>query len=283
MTERLTTERLTTERLERDKADDSDRPNYHAPALEKGLDILEFLSAASVPQSQTEIARALGRSSSEIFRMLSRLEGRGYLIRDEHSGRYALSLRLFEMAHTHSSIDQLLRVSREPMREIAESTHESVHLSVQRGDDMLILAQEESPEPIRLSINVGTRQPMLKTASGRLLLAQWDEAKRRAFLANNAVYQQLTKRERQTLQDDLQRARADGFIIAESQFTVGVRDISVIVGNPQHELVAILATPILILLGREPDTAGILSALQRQAAIITKRVGLKHDYRVAVF
>lgn len=261
---------------------ESDIPKYHVPALEKGLDILEFLSAASVPQTQTEVARALGRSSSEIFRMLGCLEGRGYLVRDEHSGRYALSLRLFELAHTHASIDGLLRAARDPMREIAESIHESVHLSVQRGDDVLILVEEESPEPIRLSISVGTRQPLLKTASGRLLLAHWDEAKRRTFLERSGLYADLTRQDQEALEDSLRRAREDGFIVADSQFTVGVRDIAVLIGNPALELVATLATPVLMHLGQEPDTAGILSLLQSQAAIITKRVGLSHEHPVTV-
>lgn len=41
---------------------------YQAPALDKGLDILEFLADAAVPQSQTQIAQGLGREPHEIFR-----------------------------------------------------------------------------------------------------------------------------------------------------------------------------------------------------------------------
>ena len=260
-----------------------EKPKYHVPALEKGLDILEFLSEVTVPQTQAEIARALGRSTSEIFRMLDCLESRGYLLRDEHSSKYSLSLRLYEMAHTHSPVDQLLVASRDPMREIAEDVRESVHLSILRGDDVLILAQEESPEAIRLSLSVGTKQPILKTASGRLMVAQWQEAKRQAFLEGCAVYQAMSRREQKVLQESLDKAKDDGFVIADSQFTVGVRDISVLVGNPRLELMAALATPVLMLLGKEPNTKRILSVLQEQAAIITRKVGLSHENPVTIF
>ena len=51
---------------------------YPVPALEKGLDLLELLSARADPQSLTALARTLGRSSSELFRMITCLERRGY-------------------------------------------------------------------------------------------------------------------------------------------------------------------------------------------------------------
>ena len=50
--------------------DDIKRKPYSAPALEKGLDILELLSKQEAGLTQSEISRALGRSVSEIFRML---------------------------------------------------------------------------------------------------------------------------------------------------------------------------------------------------------------------
>ena len=52
---------------------------YRAPALEKGLEILELLSTSQEPLTQTEIARALGRSKNEIFRMLATLVQHGYV------------------------------------------------------------------------------------------------------------------------------------------------------------------------------------------------------------
>ena len=84
----------------------SERPvsKYHVPALEKGLDILETLASSAVPQSLSELARSLHRSSSELFRMLDSLERRGYILKDLVSGNYRLSLKLYELAHTHSPV-----------------------------------------------------------------------------------------------------------------------------------------------------------------------------------
>ena len=58
------------------------KPGYAAPALEKGLDIIELLSASDHPLTARSIAEQLGRSKSEIFRMVYVLVERGYLLRD---------------------------------------------------------------------------------------------------------------------------------------------------------------------------------------------------------
>ena len=54
---------------------------YRAPALDKGLDILELLATTETPLPQAEIAKALERPPNEIYRMLDRLVRRHYVLR----------------------------------------------------------------------------------------------------------------------------------------------------------------------------------------------------------
>jgi len=145
-------------------------PSYSVPALEKGLDILEALAASPVPLSLAELARDLDRGSAEIFRMLVCLERRSYLRRDLVSGKYSPTLRLFEIAHAHSPLKVLLDVAAEPMRRVSLKLRESCHLSVIERGKLLVIAREDSPESVRLSIEVGGRFEAGRTASGRLLL-----------------------------------------------------------------------------------------------------------------
>ncbi|MEK6211749.1 MAG: helix-turn-helix domain-containing protein [Pseudomonadota bacterium] len=80
---------------------------YSAPALEKGLDMLELLAAEPQGRNLQEIARRLERTPNELFRMLDVLVRRGYLARQPDSA-YVLTLRLFELAHRHPGVDRLL-------------------------------------------------------------------------------------------------------------------------------------------------------------------------------
>ena len=57
--------------------------SYQAPALKKGLEVLEFLSGQAEPYAVSELARAFGKSRNEIYRMVIVLEQLGYLARTE--------------------------------------------------------------------------------------------------------------------------------------------------------------------------------------------------------
>ena len=69
------------------------KKNYSAPALEKGLDIIELLSETSDGFSQAEIAKELNRSVNEIYRMLNILVSRNYIEFDTNNER-KLSFKL---------------------------------------------------------------------------------------------------------------------------------------------------------------------------------------------
>jgi DNA-binding IclR family transcriptional regulator len=251
-----------------------EKSKYHVPALEKGLDILEFLSSVGLPQAQTDIARALNRNVSELFRMLDCLEQRGYLLRDD-ANRYQLSLKLFELAHTHSPVDSLLRVAEEPMRELARRFRASVHIGILQDFQLFILAQEESPEPIRISVEVGKRFPAIKTASGRLMLAFLAEEELGQFFKQDPYYRGLNKKQQHRFQEQLEETRASRYVIAESDIIEGVQDISVLVGNPELGVVAALAVPVLVTKGQKVDVLPMLPHLQKGAEIITQKLGLR--------
>ena len=79
---------------------DSEDERYRAPALDKGLDILELLAGVDGGLTQAEIAKKLDRSPNEFYRMLDRLVRRGYVTRLD-GDRYSLTLKLFGLAQLH--------------------------------------------------------------------------------------------------------------------------------------------------------------------------------------
>ncbi len=81
--------------------------SYRAPALEKGLDILELTAGLSRPIALTAIAEKLGRTKQAILRVVASLCERGYLIRGT-SQRYRVSIKLFELGAKHASIQTLV-------------------------------------------------------------------------------------------------------------------------------------------------------------------------------
>jgi DNA-binding IclR family transcriptional regulator len=254
----------------------SERPvsKYHVPALEKGLDILETLASSTVPQSLSELARSLHRSSSELFRMLDSLERRGYILKDLFSGNYRLSLKLYELAHTHSPVEQLLSAAAKPMRDVAESLRESCHLSVLSRGQVVVLAQEESPDKVRLSVEVGARFSAIHTVSGRLLLAQLETGNLKDFLAADSDYQDLSKTQQKQFMTDLDAIRVKRISTASNETLVGVQDFAVLVGNPKIGIMAALAATAWMGPAKKISVHRLQSALLQCAETISQSIGL---------
>ena len=123
--------------------------------------------------------------------MLTTLERRGYIRRDPLTGAYGLTLRLFELSHTHSPLQGSRRAAASPMRTLTETIRESRHLSVIEREHLVVLVQEESPARVRLSVEIGCAFPLLHTVSGRVLLAHLDEPARADLLAREGELARL--------------------------------------------------------------------------------------------
>lgn len=248
---------------------------YAVPALEKGLDVLELLAARPAAPSLADLARELGRSASEIFRTLVCLERRGFVAREEGSGRYRLTLKLFELAHTHSPVEALLRAADRPMRDLARETGESCHLSVLSQGKLVVLAQAESPRMARFSVEVGGRFPPVRTCSGRLLLAHLPKELLHELLARDADYRRLGPAGRKQFLSRLLEIRRSGVSTAESETHVGIRDVAVLVGNPRVGVAGALCAPALTPSRGGISTGRLRQALERCARQITRALGLR--------
>jgi DNA-binding IclR family transcriptional regulator len=202
--------------------------------------------------------------------MLTCLERRGYIQRDPLSGAYSLTLRLYELSHAHSPFRRLLRAAARPMRELTETLRESCHLSVLQRGKLLVLAQEESPARLRLSVEVGGTFPPLHTVSGRLLLAHLPESLLQEAL--DGEYDSLGTAEWAALLDRLAAIRARGYETAVSETIEGVSDVAVLVGSFSSSVQAALAIASLT---RERETFldRVLPALRQCAETIGRSAG----------
>lgn len=255
-------------------ARDTEEPKYHAPALEKGLDILEYLSLEAKPLSQSEIAYGIDKNPNEIYRMLICLEQRGYLLRDEISGKYRPSLKMYNLSHRHSPIDELRKVSRYPLDELSESIRQSCHISVLYHDKLIVVYQSRSPEPIALSIEEGSLFPLMKTASGRVLLAFMSDAERLGILHKDALFNTYTPRKQQKFVVGLKEIREMGHYVTGSDLATGVVDITVPIGSAEEALATLTVSILGVQLTESASHEDILQAAKQTAAKISANLGL---------
>src|ERR1700726_1374071 len=107
---------------------------YPTPALEKGLDILELFVSEPSGLTKSDVARKLGRTISEIFRMLLCLEEGGYIAQAPDSERYHLTLHFFRLALDHPPIKRMTTQAFLIMQQVANELNQSCHLVVLNVD-----------------------------------------------------------------------------------------------------------------------------------------------------
>ncbi len=240
---------------------------YRAPALDKGLDILELLAAQPQGMTRAEIVKEMDRSASEIYRMLERLVVRQYVMRNPSGDRYALSLKLFALAHMHPPLSRLINQALPIMDDFARKAEQSCHMGVYDRGNVLIAAQINSPRGWSFSVQRGARVGLLDTASGHLLLAYSEEGGYRRMLAEHTPLDGEVPITNSALVDTLSAIRAKGYLERDSAQSFGVVDISYPILGPDNTALATLTCPYIRRIDRHvgPDQAEVRDLLDQAA------------------
>ena len=251
-------------------SDDLDR--YRAPALDKGLDILELLAGEEEGLSQAEIAKALGRTPNEQYRMLERLVRRGYVARNA-SDRYELTLKLFGLAHFHRPIRRLVSQATPMMRTLAARSMQSNHLAVYDRAGVTIIAQMDAPGYWGLAIRVGARVDLFNTGSGHILLAFRSAEEREMMIAEQEGAGEEAPRP-DDLDERMTQIRQRGYEVMPSQQTGGVYNLSAPVLGGDGTAIAALTCPYIAPLNRPkaPDIPAAIAMLRETAEALSQRV-----------
>ena len=222
---------------------------YAAPALDKGLDILEVLANSARGLTLNELAKAMDRTVSEIFRMASTLQQRGYVAVDEND-RYSLTVKMLELSHRQQPLKSLVASATPLMRELAGRAYQSCHLAIYHDGQIIVVAQVDSPGPFAVGAKVGALGKLSDSASGTVLLAFSDEAERtRMIAAQIRVHGELEIDPAQLLRQ-IEAARNDGLVTWPSRRIRGAIDISRPVFGVNRQVIAALTVPYIERLDR---------------------------------
>jgi DNA-binding IclR family transcriptional regulator len=216
---------------------------YSAPALEKGMDIIELLADAETGLPVAEISQRLKRRMSELFRIIIVMERRGWLQKDPETSRYSVTYHLLKLAHRGTPTQTLTSAAGPAMQELSTRINQSCHLVVRSGiQGLVILRQENQKRHANLSVRLGAVIDLASSCSGHVLLAHMEPQERASLL-------RALPRPRGMSQDKLtavlEKVAKRGFELHPSPITPGVTDISCPVRGFDGKVVAALTVPYL--------------------------------------
>lgn len=245
-------------------------PNYSAPALEKGLDIIELLSGSEAGLTQSEIARGLGRSVGEIFRMLMVLQDRGFVSQDPLSDRYVLTTYIFEIANRIPIVGRLTASAGPLMREFSANVNQSAHLSILSDSSVLVVGQTNSPGNNVMSVRLGAKIDLWQASSGRVILAFQPEAKVKRLMREVPLPKGNSASQ---IRDELAAIRAAGLEVRDSFVVKGVVNISAPIIDHSGHAAAALTVPHIERIGEKISFEDCKNALVETAAVLSRSLG----------
>jgi DNA-binding IclR family transcriptional regulator len=243
------------------------KPRYRAPALEKGLEILEFLAPRTGAMTLSEISEGVARSKSEIFRMLQVLEERRYLVRPAGTDGYVLTNRLFMLGMEHPPNKGLVEAAMPVMHELAAQILQPCHLAIPSEELIVVIARAESPGDVGFVVRVGHRRPIPHSTSGLVLLAFQPKETRARWLRTLEARQ--VRYERKRLAECVRRIATRGYACIPSEVVTGVTDLSAPI-LVQGAAIAALTVPFAERRGSRGEPSEAIEQLQRAAGLISR-------------
>jgi DNA-binding IclR family transcriptional regulator len=199
-----------------------------APALQRGLSVLELLATRDEGATLSEISSALKLSPASIFRLTGVLEESGYVIREEPSRRFRLTRKLLLLAQPQHEGRSLVESCLPAMRDVLQQTGETVQLCVLADHECVMIEQLPSTHPFKYIVDLGSRPPVYCAAPGKAMLAHLPETELAAAFRSMRLekHTEHTLSTRRELLEDFARIRQRGYAVDEGEHFDGIHCVA---------------------------------------------------------
>ncbi len=237
--------------------------------MERALAVLRSVEADDDGVGITELAQRTGLTVSTTHRLARTLTEAGLLIQDTRTERYQLGPALVVLgrkAQQRLGYQQALPL----LEELAAATGESINLGIRAGNEVRVVLDVVSRQPLRFSQEPGSRVPMHVSAMGKCLLANSgdiDEQIARLGDLVKATHRTITDRDQ--LRAELELVRERGWALNDEERNPGVRAIAAPVLHADGEVlaaVAIQGPTVRITDDRLPELAALLDKTTHRIA-----------------
>ena len=246
-------------------------------SVERTLKILEVLSDYSDGLGITVISEKVNLHKSTVFRLLTTLIHKGYVVQDTESSKYKITFKLFELGSKKVDKLDFLKSSKTYTRMLMESVNEVVHLIIREDTEIVYIDKVEANNTISMASRIGKRNPLYCTATGKAILAflpeeevleVWNGSKIVKLTGNTITDFILFKKE-------LQNIKHNGYAIDDEENEIGVRCIGAPIFNIKGNVAGAVSIsgPINRVTGDKIDL--ISKEVVKYANLISEAVGYK--------
>ena len=197
------------------------------------FELIEVLAAHPAGASLQRLAEDAHLAKSTTHRLLGSLVSLGYAAQDGETGKYRLTLKMFEISSGIVNSMDVMSVAKVHLERLAQRTGEAVHLVIRDAQDIVYIYKTESG-PMRMSSRVGLRSPLYCTGVGKAILATLTEEEVEDVWRHSNP-QKLTGRtvtDLPALCAQLNEVRACGYAIDDEENELGIRCVALAIPGP---------------------------------------------------
>jgi IclR family KDG regulon transcriptional repressor len=245
------------------------------PSVDRAFTILEEVAQSNRGLRLREIAQKLGAPRSSTHSLLVALERRGYLQRNESSGRYRFGPKVFTLANAGLKGMALREISYPILAGVMRQTGLTVHMAIMDREHAVLIEQIVPPPELAPMTWPGERLELHCTALGKALAAfepeeQWDR-----FVSKRALsrHNENTICSRKKLMDELATTRKRGYAFDDEEVDLGVRCLGVPVFGAAGEAVAAISVCGTCVELHEANAAELVKLLMAAATQIHRALG----------
>jgi DNA-binding IclR family transcriptional regulator len=212
----------------------------HVQVINKVLDILEQLSQSSAPMGPTKIANATGINKSTVYRLLSTLQDRSYVEKNEKDGTYFIGPKLIAVVSCYIGSLELQTEARPYLSALATDLNLTTHLGILDGQDVIYIEKLDTVPTKQLYSQIGNRVPAYCSSLGKCLLAclSGEELDRAMLTCHFEKYTDNTLTSLDMLKRQLRQVRDEGWAMDNQEYIVGHMCVAAPVYDYRGDIIA---------------------------------------------
>lgn len=231
---------------------------YLVPALIRGLEILQTLSAERRKFTLTEVAGSLGVTRSSAYRLLYTLGHLGFVDYDADQKSYSLGSQVLRLGYGYLASRDLVEVAMPHLVRLRDRTGWSAHLGELHGRDVVYLARVATRRSIASTVHVGTRLPARTTTMGRVLLSGLSDQDLRELYRDETFEAGKAASSLTELVEQIGHDRAAGAVVQNSVYEPGVASVAAPIRDVTDRIVAAVNISIVALFTNDAELNGML-------------------------
>ena len=244
-------------------------------SIEVGLKLIDALARMNGPKALGEIARAAGLSPSTTHRYMTSFIRTGMVNQDAATGRYDLGRMAVRVGLAALARIDATSYAANAARELVEETQLTVFSSVWGEQGPVIVSWIRGYNLVSTSIGIGSRLPLIRSATGHIFRAFLPEALTAAVLEEEIETSYRGARSaaaRAELDKTVERVRRERFAMVKGKLIPGLRAAAAPILDCQGEVAVSLTMvgPDEPVIGRR--TPAVL-ALKHKAQEASRELG----------